>query len=83
MAEAEQISIIQFLTWIQEFSSGELAVKVFKNRQRTSPGNGILKAQAVRMWADVLMNHRVDYLQDVPKIIGDVSFEHEISQIPG
>lgn len=81
--KAEQISVSQFLNWIQEFSPEELAVKVFNNRQRTSTRNGILKAEAVRLFAEVLAIQRVDYFQDVPRIIGDVQFEHAITQIPG
>jgi len=83
VAEAEQTSITQFVARIQGFSPEELAVRVFKNRQRTSTRNGILKAEAVGLFAEVLVSHGVNYLQDVPKVIGNAQFEKGIAQIPG
>jgi len=83
LPESEQLSINQFLELINDFTPDDLADEVFHNRQRTSPVNGILKAQAVKMWAIVLMKHGVNYLQDVVKIIEDQDFEREISRIPG
>lgn len=81
--EADQLSICQFLELINDFTPDDLADKIFHNRQRTSPVNGILKAQAVRMWAVVLKNHEMNYLQDVIKIIENEDFEKGITRIPG
>ncbi len=83
VSEVEQTSITRFLTLIHDFSPEELAGQVFKNRQRTSPRNGILKAEAVRLFAEVLTLHEVNYLQDIPKILGKEQFEKDIAQIPG
>lgn len=83
LPESEQISINRFLELINDFTPDELADTVFQNRQRTSVRNGILKAQAVKMWAVLLMNHGVNYLQDVIKIVENKDFEKEIARIPG
>lgn len=83
LPESEQLSINQFLEWMNDFTPDELAATVFQNRQRTSARNGILKAQAVRLFAQVLKSYKVDYLQDIPKIISDSSFEKDIAEIPG
>jgi len=83
LTEAEQTSITQFVALIQDFSPEELAVRVFKNRQRTSTRNGILKAEAVGLFAEVVAYYGVNFLQDVPKVIGNAQFEKDITQIPG
>lgn len=83
LPESEQTSINQFIELINDSTPDELADTVFQNRQRTSARNGILKAQAVRLFAQVLKLYQVDYLQDVPKIISDLSFEKDIAEIPG
>jgi hypothetical protein len=60
-----------------------LAKEVYKNRQRTSTRNGILKAEAVLRVAEVLFKHGVNYLGDVTKIIHNPVFESDYKQIPG
>lgn len=79
----EQLSIAQFLKQTEKFSSDELADQIYCNHQRTSTKNGILKAQAVTMFAEVLQKYQVDFLQDVEKIIGKPDFENEINGFLG
>ena len=61
----------------------ELAIEVFRNRQRTSTKNGILKAEAVVRFLEVLKKSGVEYFQDVDKIVADEYFEFQIKKIPG
>lgn len=56
---------------------------IFRNRQRTSTNSGILKAEAIHRFAEVLKKHGVNYLQDVPATIQNVDLENDIKQIPG
>lgn len=80
----EQYSVRQF----EEFLSGcdnyeRIASKIFANRQRTSTRNGILKAEAVHSFARVLLQHHVNYFQDMPTVIQSSQFESDICSIPG
>ena len=50
---------------------------------RTSPRNGILKAEAAYRFARVIREFDVEYLLDVEKILGGEKFVAEISMIPG
>ena len=65
-----QDSIIDLLAEIESLGSRRFAVEVFQNRARTSARNGILKAEAVRLFASALAEHGVLYLQDVQKCLG-------------
>jgi hypothetical protein len=56
---------------------------VFRNRQRTSPRSGILKAEAVQRFAEVLLHHKVQYFQDISRAAEDESLEKSILAIPG
>ena len=78
----EQQSVSDFLRSISEHADF-LAGNVFKNRQRTSARNGILKSEAVLRFASVLKNYDVNYFQDIHKILSSNSFEKAIKAIPG
>lgn len=80
---AQQQSVKQFLDEIKKYNIQTVTNVIFNNRQRTSTRQGILKSQAVIMFAEVLEKYTVNYLQDVPRIIDDSGFEKEILQIPG
>lgn len=60
-----------------------LARTLYQNSQRTSTRNGILKAEAAQRFGQVLQTNKVEYLQDVDRIMGQASFEQAIQQIPG
>jgi len=79
----DQVSIPSFVSLCNSFSLDDLTDRVYRNRQRTSTRSGILKSEAVSMFARVLKSHGVFYLQDVQAIVGDPRFEADIQQIPG
>ncbi len=67
---------------IETIGIQQFAETILNNRQRTSAKNGILKAEAVYLWAKILANNGVQTLQD----IGDglpSQVENEIMKIPG
>ncbi len=55
----------------------------YGSRNRTSSRNGILKSEAVCSFCTVLREHGINYYQDVPNLIGNVTFENSIKDIPG
>ena len=58
--------------------------KVFCNRNRTSPVNGILKSQAVFMFAKILKQNNINCFQDINKIYFNYyNIAKDIMQIPG
>lgn len=79
----EQESIEQFIEKIISTGIEFFTKKVFQNRQRTSTRNGILKSEAVLQFAKTLQKYRVNYFQDVLRVIGDIKFENDIKKIPG
>lgn len=78
-----QESIVSFLQNIQEYGIETFTRDIFRNRQRTSTRNGILKSEAVLRFARVLEKYHVNYFQNVPDVIEMIDFENEIRQIPG
>ncbi|MEJ1959689.1 MAG: hypothetical protein WDM70_09960 [Nitrosomonadales bacterium] len=60
-----------------------MAVDVYRNRQRTSARNGILKADAVNRFAAVLRKYNIEYLQDISEALGNTALERDIRSIPG
>jgi hypothetical protein len=81
--QTEQLSIQEFLDIYNDYGVERMADEVYRNRQRTSSRNGILKAEALRLFAQVLCDHGVNYFQEVPKAQGSADFEHAIMKIPG
>ena len=79
----EQISVSDFLKKTEHQTPEELANNLFKNNQRTSSSNGILKAEAVVLFLKVLQNFKIEYLQDVTTIANDLAFEKAIKNIKG
>lgn len=75
----QQQSISEFL----KKASNRSPVELFNNRQRTSSRNGILKADAVMLFAQVLQKYKVEYFQDMAKIISNAEFVADIKKIPG
>ncbi|MHB8135427.1 MAG: hypothetical protein ACYDH1_14540 [Anaerolineaceae bacterium] len=79
----DQLSVSEFVNLHQQFSFEEMANNIYQNRQRTSTRNGILKAEAVFLFAKILLKFDVNYYQDVNKVLGISLFESEVSKIPG
>jgi hypothetical protein len=79
-----QVSISAFLEKIIAFSNAEELVQaIYKNRQRTSSKNGILKAEAVTQLLKILQQNEIEYLQDVEKIKDLPHFETQFKAIQG
>lgn len=78
-----QISTSEFLRLLESTPITLLASDVFKNRQRTSTKNGILKVEAVIKFLKVLKDFNVEYFQDIAKVITNESFDFCIKNIPG
>jgi hypothetical protein len=79
----KQISTTDFLKLFGNDSVELLASSVFKNRQRTSSKNGILKVEAVIKFLKILKDFNIEYYQDISKIINNESFDFCIKNIPG
>lgn len=79
----DQLSIESFLSSFDSLGLDIFLNDVFKNRQRTSPTNGIVKAEAVYMFCKVLNKYNVNYFQDVNKLYGNDKFEKDIKAISG
>ena len=79
----EQISVSDFLKKTEHQTPEELANDLFKNHQRTSSSNGILKAEAVVLFLKTLQSFKIEYLQDVTTIANDMAFEKAIKNIKG
>jgi hypothetical protein len=60
-----------------------MAEEIYCNRQRTSTRSGILKAEAVFIFAKALRDYGGIYLQDVPGLINNYRFHRAIKKIPG
>jgi hypothetical protein len=80
---SEQQSVGDFIRSVESKGVDYFTDNVFRNRQRTSSRNGILKSEAVLRFAAVLRGHDVNYFQDIHKILSDNRFEGDIRKIPG
>ncbi len=80
---AHEHGIGDLLKVMHASSAEDLAVHAFGNRQRTSARSGILKAEAVNRFADVLRRHGVDRLGDTEDPARNAMIEREIRTIPG
>lgn len=81
--ESEQVSVSEFRSLFKNLAFEEIACSIFKNRQRTSPKNGILKAEAVLSFLDVLIIFNAEYFSDVNRLFYNKEFENAIKKIPG
>lgn len=77
------ISITDFLNIHEKHSIQFMAESIYKNRQRTSARNGILKAEAVFWVAQLLSDYAVNSVEDMDKVINKPDFEKKFKQIPG
>lgn len=79
----EQESLTSFCEKTERIGPANMTAEVYHNRQRTSPRNGILKAEAVYRFATVLRKHNIEYLQDMSGAAENTAIEKEIRSIPG
>jgi hypothetical protein len=79
----QQLSIPDFLKIYEKHSPKEMADNIYQNRQLTSTRSGILKAEAVLRFSQVLSDFGVEYMQDIHKVFENPAFEQEIKKIPG
>jgi len=80
---SEQDAVSHLLPRMRSLGDAKFAEDVFQHRGRTSPRNGILKAEAVRRFAEALADHGVEHLQDMPHAVRDSSLERAIKRVPG
>lgn len=83
LSKANQQSLDLFCKDIEEVGAKTFAEEVVQNRQRTSTRSGILKAEAAYHFASVLVKHDVLCMQDIDKVMENLSFEKEIQGIRG
>ncbi len=76
-------SISDFWKIVERCAPEKLAACVFRNRQRTSPRNGILKADAVVRWARIMREHGFETFADFRERGGKNFPERDIKEIPG
>jgi len=76
-----QFSVSDFVKLYGNKNAEDLANNIFKNRQRTSPTNGILKAEAVVLFMKELYAENINYFQDLDNISDN--FEQKIKLIKG
>lgn len=79
----KQFSIAKLLAAYTEHGLETLVNEVYQNRQRTSTRGGILKAEAVQRFCQVLISFGVNYLQEVDAIFEKPAFETKIKAIQG
>lgn len=80
---SSQQSISSFCEMELQKNPQKMADEVYINRQRTSPINGILKADAAKRFAECLRLHKIEYFQDLPKVSKNKKFEKDIKSITG
>ncbi len=78
-----ELSITDFIGMYDECPPQMMADNVYQNRQRTSPRNGILKAEAALRVAQTLKNAGAEFKADVFKIDNPAKFEAGFKEIPG
>jgi len=79
----QQHAVTDFLANLERKGVEAFAADVVRNRQRTSTRNGILKAAAARRFAGALVEHGIEYLQDVSVAATDQQLEVAVRAIPG
>jgi hypothetical protein len=80
---SQQESIPAFCQRFEAIGLERMTMEVFRNRQRTSTRNGILKSEAVLHFARVLKRHRINFLQDLDTALLSTALDADIRQIPG
>jgi len=81
--DACTVTLDELLRDMERLGIEAYAERVFKNRQRTSPRGGILKAEAVYRFAGALGRQGLSTVEDVRSRWPDPAAECEIRAIPG
>jgi hypothetical protein len=81
--ENDEYTLEQFLDSFQDYTYEQLADDVFKNRQRTSTRNGILKAEAVVHYINILNSNGINTTEDLLNHENITRVRNEIMLIPG
>ncbi|MCA9911974.1 MAG: hypothetical protein KC496_01440, partial [Anaerolineae bacterium] len=76
-------TVQDFVNLHDQYSAEFLVDHVYKNRQRTSTKNGILKAEAVLEVAKVLLKNDVNILEDMHRVASDRAFQTDYKAIRG
>jgi hypothetical protein len=82
-AAVTEHTINDFLDVVSRYTPEELAADVFQNRGRTSPRNGILKADAVVQFAKVVRICAINTLSEMKATSRQRELEARLTQIPG
>ncbi|GAB3556195.1 hypothetical protein GCM10027344_01520 [Spelaeicoccus albus] len=84
---SDEQTLTNFLDSIDSLTDGAFAGDILHNNQRTSTRSGVLKAAAVRQTAGILLDHKIEVLSDVSKLLSDVDrvveVEHALAEVPG
>lgn len=72
-----------FLNCYGNLSGEELANNVFRNRQRTSTVNGILKAQAVKEYIQTFFKNEINTTKDLLSLQDETPIKTQIQRIKG
>lgn len=79
----EDHSIAELVELMHKHGVEKCADNIFRNRQRTSARNGILKAEAILLFANALHNRGVNTCEEAKALTDDAEFEQAIFAIPG
>lgn len=81
--ERGEYSLVQFVNDFGTYDYESLANDIFKNRQRTSATNGILKAEAVVHYIKTLLNFEINSKGDLLNYPNKNEIREKIGLIPG
>ncbi|WP_337576219.1 hypothetical protein [Fournierella sp.] len=81
--EGDKHTISQFVENLSRADAAENAGRIFMNRQRTSTRNGILKAEAVLMFAKILQKYGIETLKEMSCGELPAKAQEELLCIPG
>ena len=81
--ENDEYTLGKFLDDFNDFSYEQLANEVFVNRHRTSSRNGILKAEAVVHYINILSSNGINTCKELLEHDDINSVRNEIMHIPG
>jgi hypothetical protein len=80
---SDSLTVRELVDLYAQHSVEFMAEEVYKNRQRTSTKNGILKAEAVLEVAKVLLKYGVNTLEDMQKVTSHAAFRADYRAIRG
>jgi hypothetical protein len=72
-----------FVAYGESMGPDAFADRIVENRQRSSPRNGILKADAALQFAKVLRSFNVESLQQLKSLTNSEDLDHRLRAITG